>query len=147
MIRISSPLICYCFWPISTFVRLVQACPSFMKEQCTETGATERKKYLACVYWSFLVHFNVWKTGKKNLWVYRTQDFEIHGVVQYFFTQNLVGLKKNSQTLLELWYYANIYYIKHFKGPLGIGQLTNSIFVVEIYIYTTFHNRFVFCHP
>ena len=50
MIKLSSQLIFGCFRPISPFVQLVQACPSIMKGQCTQRGATERKQhFLICL--------------------------------------------------------------------------------------------------
>ena len=64
MIKLSSQLTFGCFWLISTFVQLVQACPSIMRGKCTQRGATERKQHLACVYGTFLVHFNMWNKEK-----------------------------------------------------------------------------------
>ena len=56
MIKLSSQLIFGCLRPISSFVQLVQACPSIMRGQCTQRGAMERQQQFVCVYWTFLVH-------------------------------------------------------------------------------------------
>ena len=50
MIKLDSQLTFDCFKPISPFVQLIQACPSIMRGQFTQRGATERKQYfLMCL--------------------------------------------------------------------------------------------------